>query len=200
MCEPVKLATALAVKRPMQHTGAVLHKVGEKHLVTLSRDWGATERGRGNEKRATYAIVFASDMANTGDASGDVKSSGEVVGGKRLTKVRCSRGESDGAEESAHGKAVHTGMRTHGEGPSPVERLEHRYPAHAQAVHGEVRVGWRNAQERFRVFGPGAGPQVLSPVRCKSHAGFSTEGMRKRAVTQRALSLSNCVAAAFGSS
>ena len=90
------------------------------------------------------------------------------------------------------------GMRTHAEGPSPAERLEQRYPADAQAVHGEVRVGWRHAQGRFRVFGPGEGPQELSPVRCKSHAGFSTEGMRKRAVTQRALSLSNCVAPAWG--
>jgi hypothetical protein len=81
----------------MQNTGASLQKVVETHLLTLYRHWEATERGRGNETRATEAIVFESDMANTGDSSGDVKSRGEGVGGKRPTKGRCSRGESDGA-------------------------------------------------------------------------------------------------------
>jgi hypothetical protein len=33
-------------------------------------------------------------------------------------------------------KAGHTRMRTAGEGPSPLERWEQRYPANAQAVHG----------------------------------------------------------------
>src|SRR5439155_13888530 len=31
-------------------------------------------------------------------------------------------------------------MRTDGEGPSPLERWEQRYPANAQAVHGECTV------------------------------------------------------------
>src|SRR6266568_2637749 len=31
-------------------------------------------------------------------------------------------------------------MRTEGEGPSPLERWEQRYPANAQAVHGECTV------------------------------------------------------------
>ena len=67
------------------------------NLLTLCRYWGAAESGRGDEERATYPILFESDMANTGDSSVDVKSSGEVVRGKRLTKARCQRGESDGA-------------------------------------------------------------------------------------------------------
>jgi hypothetical protein len=37
----------------MQNTGASLQKVVETHLLTLYRYWEATERGRGNEKRAT---------------------------------------------------------------------------------------------------------------------------------------------------
>ncbi len=37
----------------MQNTGAILQKVGETHLRTLSQYWEATERGWGNEKRAT---------------------------------------------------------------------------------------------------------------------------------------------------
>jgi hypothetical protein len=151
------------------------------NLFTLCRHWGAAECGRGDEQRATSPILFESDRAHKGDASGDVQRSGEGVRGQRRTPVRCSRGASDGAEEAAHGHAVHTGMSTHGEDPSPGARLKQRYPAKAHAVHGEGRVGWSNAQERVKVCGPGEGPQVLSPVRCKSHAGFSTEGMRKRA-------------------
>ena len=56
--------------------------------------------------------------------------------GKRLTKARCLRGESAGAEESAHGKAVYTRMRTEGAGPEPVRRGDQRSPGNAQAVHG----------------------------------------------------------------
>ena len=61
----------------MQNTGAVLQKVGEKHLVTLARDWGATERGRGHEERATYPILFEFYMTDTGEPERDVKESGE---------------------------------------------------------------------------------------------------------------------------
>jgi hypothetical protein len=61
----------------MQHTGAVLQKVGETHLFTLSRYWGATERGWGHEERATYTILFESSMVNTGDSSRDAKRSGK---------------------------------------------------------------------------------------------------------------------------
>jgi hypothetical protein len=165
----------------MQHRRAVLQKGGETPLCPLSRSWEATERGRGQEKRATEALLLESYKLNTGDSSVDVKRRGDVVRGKRLTKARCCRGESEGAEESEHGNTVYTGRPPHGEGPEPAERLEQRYPAHAQAVHGAIRVGGRNAQAGFRVLGPGEGPQVLSPVRRKAHAGFSTEGMRKRA-------------------
>jgi hypothetical protein len=96
----------MAVERPMQNIGAVLQKVGETHLSTLSRYWGATERGWGHEERATYTILVESSMVNTGESSGDGKRSGEVVRRKRLTKARGPRGKSDGAEESEHGKAV----------------------------------------------------------------------------------------------
>src|SRR5215831_20669288 len=48
--------------------------------------------------------------------------------------------ESDGAEESEPRKAGHARMRTDGEGPSPLARWDHRYPANAQAVHGECTV------------------------------------------------------------
>src|SRR5215831_13242207 len=48
--------------------------------------------------------------------------------------------ESDGAEESEPRKAGHARMRTDGEGPSPLERWDQRYPANAQAVHGECTV------------------------------------------------------------
>ena len=51
----------------------------------------------------------------------DAKSSGEVVRGKRLTKARGQRGESDGAEESEHRQAVYTGNMPHGAGPEPWE-------------------------------------------------------------------------------
>src|SRR6266850_1089155 len=79
-------------------------------------------------------------VVNTGDSSRDVKSSGEIVRGKRLTKARCPEGESEGAEESEHRQAVYPGSRPHGEGPSRAERLEQRYPANAQAVHGACSV------------------------------------------------------------
>jgi len=71
----------MAVERPMQNTGAVLQKVGETHLPTLSRYWGATVRGWGHEEHATFPILFESSMVNTGDSSMDAKSSGEVVRG-----------------------------------------------------------------------------------------------------------------------
>ena len=91
-------------------------------------------------------------MLNTGDSSGDGKSSGEGVRGKRLTKARCSRGESDGAEESEHGKAVYTRMRTDGEGPSPLGRWEQRSPANARAVHGEGTVELEQCERTLHGF------------------------------------------------
>ena len=61
----------------MQNTGAVLQKVAEMHLCTLCRAWGAPERGRGHEARATSAILMESDMTNTGDFVREVKTSGQ---------------------------------------------------------------------------------------------------------------------------
>ena len=62
----------------MQNTGAVLQKVGETHLSTLSRHWGATERGWGHEERATYTILFESSIVNTGESSVDGRRSPRV--------------------------------------------------------------------------------------------------------------------------
>jgi hypothetical protein len=61
----------------MQHTGAVLQKGGETPLCTLSRYWGATERGWGHEERATSTILCESSMVHTGVSSGDAKRRGE---------------------------------------------------------------------------------------------------------------------------
>jgi hypothetical protein len=69
----------------------------EVNLCILWESWGAAKRGRDAKQHATYLISFESSPVNTGDSPRDVKSSGEVVRGKRLTKVRCPRGESDGA-------------------------------------------------------------------------------------------------------
>ena len=107
----------------------------------LSQGWGAAERGWGQETHATDRVRWASSRRNPGDSLVEVQSRGEGVRGQRLAQARGSRGASDGAEESAHGQAVHTGMRTPGAGPSPVERLEHRDPATAHAVHGAGRGG-----------------------------------------------------------
>jgi hypothetical protein len=63
----------------------------------LSKDWGAAERGWGQEQHATYLVRGTSSMRNTGDSLVDGKSSGEVVRGQRLTKARGPRGESAGA-------------------------------------------------------------------------------------------------------
>src|SRR3989475_5570741 len=111
MCEPVKLATALAAKRPMQPTGAVLQQVGEKHLGTLSRYWGATERGWGHEERAASTILVASSMTNTGEPARDGKERGKEAGATRterseaLQAVRWGRGV--GVWEShRHGEAA----------------------------------------------------------------------------------------------
>ena len=54
------------------------------------------ERKGQGDKHATYVVLLESFMRNTGDSSVDAKSSGEVVRGKRFTKARCQRGESDG--------------------------------------------------------------------------------------------------------
>ena len=71
--------------------------LGQPVLPKVQRLGSRKERMGQGEKHATYSVLFESSMTNTGDSSGDVKSSGEVVRGKRLTKARGSRGESDGA-------------------------------------------------------------------------------------------------------
>jgi hypothetical protein len=131
-------------------------RVPEVNLADpVCKTWGAAESGRDQEKHATVLVLSESARRNTGDASGDVQRRGEGGRGTRLTQAQCLRGEAEGAEESADGKAVHTGLRPHGAGLSPAGRLEQRYPANAQAVHGVLRGGGRKAKERFRVYGPG---------------------------------------------
>src|SRR5215813_15310089 len=41
-------------------------------------------------------------------------------------------------------------MRTEGKGPSPLERLEHRYPANAQVVHGWTPVELEKCEGTLR--------------------------------------------------
>ena len=105
------------------------------HLCTLCRAWGAPERGRGHEARATSAILMESDMTNTGDFVREVKTSGQEARETPTTRQGPPE-ESEGAEESEHGKAVDRGIPPHGAGPSPLRRGQHRSPVHAHAVHG----------------------------------------------------------------
>ena len=65
----------------MQNTGAMLQKVAEINLLTLCRYWGATKRGRGDEERATAAILCESDMVHTGNLPRHAKASGQEDGG-----------------------------------------------------------------------------------------------------------------------
>ena len=95
----------------MQHPGAVLQQVGETHLGTLSRYWGATERGWGHEERAASTILVASSMTNTGEPARDGKERGKEAGATRterseaLQAVRWGRGV--GVWEShRHGEAA----------------------------------------------------------------------------------------------
>jgi len=76
---------------------------GQPVLPSVPRLGSRTERTGQGDEHATYIVLFESSMRNTGGSSEDAKSSGEVVRGKRLTKARGLRGESDGASESAHG-------------------------------------------------------------------------------------------------
>jgi len=55
-------------------------------------------------------------MLNTGDFVRDVKVSGKEARETPTTR-QGPHEESEGAEESAHGKAVYTGMLPQGEGP-----------------------------------------------------------------------------------
>jgi hypothetical protein len=66
------------------------------NLCTLCRHWGATERGRGHEERATSAILLESDMANTGDFARDGKASGQEAREPPTTR-QGPHEESDGA-------------------------------------------------------------------------------------------------------
>jgi hypothetical protein len=143
--------------------------------ATLRWDWGAAERGRGHEARAPSPILWASSPGHPGDSARDGKRRGAGVRGQRRTTARGQRGESEGAEESEAGKAVHTGSESRGEGPEPAERLEPRYPANAEAVRGESRGGWSKVQERFRALA------LAKDRRCGARCGASrTPGSQRR--------------------
>ena len=168
----------------MQHPGAVLQKVGEKPLVTLSRYWGATERGWGHEERATSTILVASSMTNTGEPARDGKESGKEAGATRtesseaLQAVRWGRGV--GVWES----------HMHGEGPEGEGReTGQRYPGNAQAVHhglGGILAKWQSPYM----------PLSREPCAVKVACTVLTGGLGKRAVRQRALILPTYVAPA----
>src|SRR5262249_19572595 len=92
----------------MPPIGAVLPKVGAQPLVTLARDWGATERGWGHEARAPSTVLLTSSRANPGACGRDVQARGQE-GREPPTTRPGPHAESEGAEESAHGKTVSTG-------------------------------------------------------------------------------------------
>jgi hypothetical protein len=52
-------------------------KGAQTNLLTLCRDWGAAERGRGSEKHATYTILSESSVVNTGEPARDGKEGGK---------------------------------------------------------------------------------------------------------------------------
>ena len=108
------------------------------------------------------------------------------------TKRQGPHGESDGAEESAHGKAVYTGSPPHGEGPSPVKRGKQRSPVNAQAVHGWTPVElakWEPTLHGtpWRMI-TGAEPGAVNAARPVLNGGDE-----ETCILQRALSLSNCL-------
>ena len=166
----------------------------------LSKTWGAAKSGRGKERNTPpTSCCWRLPCGTRGDASVEAQSSGEGVRGQRVTKARGQRGESDGPEESERGKATDTRMRTAGAGPSPVRRGQQRSPVNAQAVRRWTPVAlakwapplhgtpWR----RITGAEPGA-VKAASPV--------LNGGDEETCRTQRALSLSNCLAPASGSS
>ena len=105
------------------------------NLLTLCRYWGAAKRGWGSEKHATYIILFASSMVNTGEPARDGKESGKEAGETRT-------------ESSEALQAVKLGIvvrarenRAHGEGPEGEGReMVQRDPTNAQADPGERSV------------------------------------------------------------
>jgi hypothetical protein len=171
----------------------------EHPVLPAVQNLGSRKERKGQgEKHATDVVLLASSMRNTGDSSVEAQSSGEGVRGQRVTKARGQRGESDGPEESERGKATDTRMRTAGAGPSPVRRGQQRSPVNAQAVRRWTPVAlakwapplhgtpWR----RITGAEPGA-VKAASPV--------LNGGDEETCRTQRALSLSNCLAPASGS-
>src|SRR5215831_15193206 len=84
--------------------------------------------------------------------------------------------ESDGAEESEPRKAGHARMRTDGEGPSPLERWDQRYPANAQAVHGECTVELEKWEQTLHGY-PWRTTKGAAPCAVKVYAVSRTEGI-----------------------
>ena len=61
---------------------------GQPDLPSVQSLGSRKERLGQGDKHATYLVLFESSMRNTGDSLVNVKSSGKVVGGKRLTNAQ----------------------------------------------------------------------------------------------------------------
>jgi hypothetical protein len=99
---------------------------------SLGRRQARTGHG---EQHATSSVACASSRAHTGDCVRAGTARGEEAREPPTTR-QGPHAESEGAEESARGKATATRRRPEGAGPEPVESRQQRSPAHAPAVHG----------------------------------------------------------------
>jgi hypothetical protein len=176
---------------------------------TLEAEWGAAERGRGSQEHATSPMPFASSTPNTGDVVRDVKASGKAAR-ETPTHRQGPHEESDGAEESADGHAVHTGHDPHGAGPSPLAVCRtkvggaprtQRTRQHSRAQRScmlaqgeETRMHFRGCHRNGHSCCRACAMEI--DQRCCAVCGESRThgaqgGMRQRAVMSRALSLPN---------
>ena len=136
-------------------------KVGEPHLVPLARDWGATERGWGHEERATSPSLLESSMTNTGEPARDEKDSGRRQGRPAPQCPRPCR-QSDGAEESACGKA--TGM---------AKALRERGGKRYKGTQGTRQLSTMDVVESWRNGRHHTCPSLVSRMRYKLHVRCS---------------------------
>ena len=82
----------------------------------LSKDWEAAKRGQGKEINTPPPAFCLSLPCGTREAPLRMPRAGGKSGRGNASRKCEASGESDGAEESAHGTAVPTRMRTDGEG------------------------------------------------------------------------------------
>jgi hypothetical protein len=117
--QPVTPAMAEAGPKEGPKPGATRRRHSRSPCPPLEAAWGAAERGRGSQAPAPSLMPFASARRNTGDVVREVKARGQEAR-EPPTQRQGPPDESEGAEESAAGPAVHTGHPPHGAGPSPL--------------------------------------------------------------------------------